>query len=107
MEGLLAQSAPPATTDVLLYRSPPAGNGTSVTTIFVCNQTAGPLTHRLRVAKVESASASSAQYIYYDTSLDANSTLKVDVGINLAPGQGIYIYGSALGLSWNIFGIER
>lgn len=107
MDGILAQVSPPATTDTLLYRSPTAGNGTSVTTIFVCNQTGIPVLYRIRGAKKESAAVETQQYWYYDTSLDANATLKIDVGVNLSPGQAIFVRAATTGVSFNLCGIER
>ena len=104
MNGLLAQVSPIATTDTLLYRSV---TGATLGSVFVCNQTGGVLTFRMRVARSESATAATAEYLYYGTQVGANSTLKLDLGMSLDAGQALYVYASAINMSFNVFGAER
>jgi len=101
---VLGQLAAAATTTETLYTVPNLAQ-TTCSSLTVCNRTAGALTFRVSV-HVAGAGADNKQYLFYDTPLDANSTLAMVVGITLAQTDVVKTYASASGLTFNLYGVE-
>lgn len=101
---VLAQLAAAATTPEDFYTAPDLSQVTC-SSLVVCNRTTGALTFRVSVAKA-GVVAADAQYLFYDVSLAANSTMTATIGITLAQDDVIRTYASATGLSFNLFGVE-
>lgn len=101
---VLGQSAPSATTNVNIYTTP-SSTKTTISTITVCNRAATPATFRIAVSP-SGASLSDAHYIYYDQSIDGNSTFAATIGITLSATDVIRIYASTANLSFSAFGVE-
>jgi hypothetical protein len=102
---ILAQSAPGATTPVLLYGPVGAGISTVVSTIAVCNRGVTSATYRISLRQ-SGESDSSKQYLVYDATIPANSTASYTLGITLAASDSVYVYGSNANLSFQAFGSE-
>jgi hypothetical protein len=102
---ILAQSAPAATTPVLLYGPVGAGLSTVVSTLAICNRGATAATYRISLRQAGEADATK-QYLVYDASLPANSTASYTLGITLAATDSIYVYSSSSTLSFQAFGSE-
>lgn len=104
--GILAQVCPTTTADTLLYASPRNGVA-GISTVFVCNQTGGALTFRLRATLLGEETAAVKQYLYYNTSVAANDTIAITCGLSLADGEALYCLASAANsISFVLFGGE-
>jgi len=101
---ILGQSAPAATTEADLY-TVPASTQTIVSTIVVANRAATSATYRISVS-VAGAATATKDYLIYDTSLAANSTTALTLGITLGATDKIRVYSSSANLSFNAFGSE-
>lgn len=101
---ILGSSAPAATTLTDLY-TVPASKSTTISSITVCNRAATAATFRISVAAAGAVDATN-QYIYYDQTIDANSTYIATIGITLATTDKVRVYGSTANLSFNAFGVE-
>jgi hypothetical protein len=101
---VLGQSAPSATTDTNVYT---VGSGKSavVSTITVCNRDAASATYRLAV-RPAGATIANQHYIAYGTTVPANDTISLTLGITLAATDVVTVYASTANLSFNIFGAE-
>lgn len=101
---ILAQGSPAATTLTDLY-TVPSLTSTTVSTITVCNRGGVTASFRISVAAGGAADGVS-QYLYYDQTVESNSTFSITIGITLAAGDKIRAYSSTSGISFNVFGIE-
>ena len=101
---VLAQSAPSATTNTDVYT---VGSGKSavVSTITVCNRAATSATYRIAI-RVAGATIANEDYIIYDTTVPANDTISLTLGVTLAATDVITVYASTANLSFNLFGAE-
>ena len=101
---VLAQSAPSATTNTDVYT---VGSGKSavVSTITVCNRDSASATYRIAVRPV-GATIANQHYIVYGTTVPANDTISLTLGITLAATDVVTVYASTANLSFNIFGAE-
>jgi len=101
---ILGQIAAAATTEETLYTVPDVTQ-TTCSSIMVCNRTSGALTFRVSVS-VGAAATATKDYLFFDTSLDGNSTMSVVIGLTLGQKDIVRTYASAAGLSFNLFGVE-
>lgn len=101
---VLGQASPAATTETNIYSVPSATSATC-SSITVCNRGATSGTFRLSIAPAAAATTNS-QYIYYDQTVDANSTFVVTIGVTLATTDVIRAYASSANFSFNVFGVE-
>ena len=101
---VLGQVAPAATTDTVVY-TVPATTNTTISSVTICNRAATTATFRLYVA-VAGAALDNKQYIYYDQTIDGNSTYIATIGITLNTTDVLKIYCSTANFSVSAFGIE-
>lgn len=101
---VLGQSAPAATTEVDLY-TVPASTAAIVSTITVANRGTAAGTFRIYVSPAGAATAN-ANYLVYDASLNAKSTISFTFGITLATTDELRVYASTADFSFNAFGTE-
>lgn len=101
---VLGQVAPSSTTNTTLY-TVPAGTQTVVSTISVCNMTAGELQFRIAI-RPAGAALTAAHYIAYDAKVAGNDTTFITVGATLGAGDVITVYESAADIVFNAFGSE-
>jgi hypothetical protein len=101
---VLAQSAPSATTNTDVYT---VGSGKSavVSTITVCNRAASSATYRIAI-RVAGATLANEDYIAYDSTVPANDTINLTIGVTLAATDVVTVYTSNANLSINLFGAE-
>ena len=101
---VLAQSAPSATTNTDVYT---VGSGKSavVSTITVCNRAASSATYRIAI-RPAAATLANQHYIVYDTTVPANDTISLTLGVTLAATDVVTVYASTANLSINLFGAE-
>lgn len=101
---VLAQSAPAATTETVLYTAPSATSAV-ISTIVVANRTAAPATYRIAVCPA-GATTANQHYIAYDVTVGASDSTTLTLGITLAATDVIRVYASTANLSFNAFGSE-
>jgi hypothetical protein len=101
---VLGQSAPSATTATDLY-TVGAGKSTVVSTIAVCNRAASSATYRIAI-RVAGSALSNDEYIAYDSTVAANDSTMLTIGITLAATDVITVYASTANLSFSAFGSE-
>ena len=101
---VLAQSAPSATTNTDVYT---VGSGKSavVSTITVCNRAASSATYRIAI-RVAGATLANEDYIAYDSTVPANDSIALTLGVTLAATDVVTVYASTANLSFNLFGAE-
>jgi len=100
---VLAQSAPSATTNTDVYT---VGSGKSavVSTITVCNRSTSA-TYRIAI-RPAAATLANQHYIVYDSTVPANDTISLTLGVTLAATDVVTVYASTANLSFNLFGAE-
>jgi hypothetical protein len=87
--------------------SPGAGKSWLVSTISICNQAASAMTYRLAIAANANASSPlTAEFIVYGSSVPANDTVTLTLGITLENGYSIVASSSANTSSFSVFGTE-
>lgn len=97
--------ATPAAALTTLY-TVPAATSTTVSSVVICNRSAGSLPFRLSVA-VAGAADATKQYLYFDEPVAANDTFIATIGITLATTDVVRCYGDAgSNLSFNLFGVQ-
>jgi hypothetical protein len=101
---VLGQVAPSATTLTTLDTVPSATSAV-VSTIAVCNRAATSATYRIAI-RPAGAAISNEHYIAYDSTVAANDTTMLTIGITLAATDVISVYASSANLSFNAFGSE-
>ena len=100
--GILAQVAGAAATEVLVYTSPP-NETTSITALFIVNRGAAS-SFRLRATFSGDNTATTRQYLYYDTPIKINDTLAVTTSITLGPGESLVGRGTSADINFVVFG---
>lgn len=101
---VLGQVAPSATTLTTLDTVPSATSAV-VSTIAVCNRAATAATYRIAI-RPAGAAISDEHYIAYDSTVAANDSTMLTIGITLAATDVISVYASTANLSFNAFGSE-
>ena len=101
---VLGQAAPSATTDTTLY-TVPASTQAVVSTITVCNRSAAQRTFRIAV-RPDGVSIANLHYVVFDSTINANDTLALTLGITLGDTDVITVRASSADLSFTAFGSE-
>ena len=101
---VLGQLAPSANTLSALY-TVPALKSATVSTLVVCNPTAGTAKFRISIA-VAGAADDPKQYLYYDVSLTKNNSFTATLGITLGAGDVVRVHTDTANVSFNLFGVE-
>lgn len=101
---VLGQVNPTAATATTLY-TVPAGTQTVVSTISVCNLTAGEISFRIAIRPAGETLATK-HYIAYDSKVAGNDTTFITVGVTLGAGDVITVYEAAADITFNAFGSE-
>jgi hypothetical protein len=101
---ILGQSNPSANTNTDLYVVPSATE-TVVSTLVVCNQAGTGATFRVAVRQA-GASLTTSQYLSYDTSLNANDSVTMTIGMTLAATDVVTVRANSASVSFNLFGSE-
>ena len=101
---VLGQSNPAATTATSLYTVPSATSAV-VSTLTVCNQGASSATFRVAV-RPAGATLAATHYVVFDSSLTANDSAFLTLGITLAATDVVTVQASSASLSFSLFGSE-
>ena len=101
---VLGQSNPSANTNTDLY-TVPASTSAVCSTIVICNQAASAATFRIAL-RPAGAGIATAQYISYDTNVNANDSITMTIGITLATTDVVTVRANTTTVSFNLFGSE-
>ena len=101
---VLGQVAPSATTATTLY-TVGSGKSTVVSTIAVCNRAATAATYRVAI-RPAGATLSNEHYIAYDSTVAANDSTMITIGVTLAATDVITVYASSADQTFSAFGSE-
>ena len=101
---VLGQVTPAATTATTLYTVPSATSAVC-STLVVANTAVTGATFRIAVRPAGEALATK-HYIAYDTTIAANDSIFLTLGMSLATTDVITVYSSSATLSFNLFGSE-
>lgn len=101
---VLGQSAPSATTATTLY-TVPSSTQAVVSTIAVCNRGSSSATFRVAI-RPDGASLATSHYIAYDSTVTANNSTFITIGVTLGDTDVITVYASTADLTFSAFGSE-
>jgi hypothetical protein len=101
---VLGQVAPSATTATTLY-TVGSGKSTVVSTIAVCNRAATAATYRVAI-RPAGATLSNEHYIAYDSTVAANDSTMITIGVTLTATDVVTVYASTADTSFSAFGSE-
>jgi hypothetical protein len=74
-----------------------------VSTIVVCNRASSSKTFRLYI-RPDDETLADKHYIAYDTTINANDTITLTLGITMNASDKLYVYGSDTNISFSAFG---
>ena len=101
---VLGQSAPSATTATTLY-TVPASTQAVVSTIAVCNRAATSGTFRIAI-RPNGDTLANTHYIAYDSTVGANDSTFITIGVTLGDTDVITVYASSADQTFSAFGSE-
>jgi hypothetical protein len=101
---ILGQVADASANDVELYLVP-GSTEAIVSTITVANREAAANTFRI-ATKTDNSAVANADYIAYDTTIEANDTITLTLGITLQTGAEISVGASDGNVTFQAFGTE-
>ena len=102
---VLAQAAPAATTETVLYTCP-TSTQTVISTMTVCNQAATPGTYRLAVRPAADSTTAAKHWLVFGATIDGSDSTMLTTGITLAAGDKIIVFASSATMSFNLSGME-
>lgn len=92
-----------ATTEGTLYTSAAPA---IVSTVTVCNQASTPATYRIAVRPSADSSTAAKHWIIYGATVAGSDSTVLTLGLTLASGDKIQVYGSSSTMSFSAFGSE-
>jgi len=101
---ILGQVADASANDVELYLVP-ASTEAIVSTIIVCNRESSANTFRI-ATKDDNSAVSNEDYVAYDTSISANDTITLTLGVTLEAGAEISVGASDANVTFQAYGTE-
>ena len=101
---ILGQLADASANDVTLY-TVPGSTETVISSIIVCNRESAANTFRLAI-KNNGGSVANEDYIAFDTSIAANDTVTLTLGITLDATDVICAGASDANVTFSVFGTE-
>ena len=101
---ILGQVADASANDVELYLVP-AATEAIVSTIVVCNREAAANTFRI-ATKSDNSAVANEDYVAYDTSIAANDTITLTLGVTLETGAEISVGASDANVTFQAYGTE-
>ena len=101
---ILGQSNPALTSSTDLY-TVPSSTSAVCSTLNIANLAASNGT--FRIAVIPSGSSIQAKnYLSYDTTVPANDSIALTIGITLGQFDKVQVYASSISQSFNLFGTE-
>jgi hypothetical protein len=100
---ILGQVSDASANDVELYLA--SGVEAIVSTIIVANRASAAKTFRI-ATKTDNSAVADTDYVAYDTSIAANDTLTLTLGITLEDGAEISVGSSDANVTFQAYGTE-
>jgi len=101
---VLGQVAPAATTATAVY-TVPASTEAVVSSVSVCNRGGAGGTFRLAV-RPDGAALANQHYLVYDTSIGANDSIILTIGVTMDATDVLEAYASSGDMSFHAYGSE-
>jgi hypothetical protein len=101
---ILGQIADASANDVALYLVP-SSTEAIVSTIIVSNREAATNTFRI-ATKSDNSAVANTDYVAYDTSIGANDSITLTLGITLQTGAEISVGASDANVTFQAYGTE-
>ncbi len=101
---VLGQLGDASANDVTLY-TVPGSTETIVSTLVIANREAADNTFRIAV-RPDAATLANEHYLAFDTTISANDTLTLTLGITLNAADLITVGASDANVSFSVFGSE-
>lgn len=101
---IIAQASPAATTDTTLYTVPSATQ-VAISSITVCNRGSSNANYRIAM-RPNGEELADKHYIVYGTTVPANDTIALTLGLTADAADVITVYASSASVSFGIFGSE-
>ena len=101
---VLGQVAPAATTATAVYTVPSATEAV-VSSVSVCNRAGSAGTFRLAV-RPDGATLANQHYLVYDTSIGANDSIILTIGVTMDATDVLEAYASSGDMSFHAYGSE-
>ena len=101
---VLGQQNPSANTATTLY-TVPSSTSTITSTLNVCNLGATASTFRVAV-RPAGATLANVHYITYDTTLPANDSIGMTIGMTLATTDIVTVQANSATVAFSLFGTE-
>ena len=101
---ILGQIADTSANDVALYLVP-ASTEAIVSTIVVANREAAANTFRI-ATKTDNSTVANTDYIAYDTTIGANDSITLTLGVTLQTGAEISVGASDANVTFQAYGTE-
>lgn len=101
---ILGQVADASANDVELYLVP-ASTEAVISTIVICNREAAANTFRI-ATKTDNSSVANTDYVAYDSSINANDTITLTLGVTLQTGAEISVGASDANVTFQAYGTE-
>lgn len=100
---VLGQTTDSATGTALV--TVPASTEVVVSTIVIANRASASKTFRLYI-RPDDETLADKHYLAYDTTIGANDTITLTLGITMNASDKLYVYGSDANLSFSAFGTK-
>lgn len=101
---VLGQVNPGSASLTTLY-TVPSSTSAVVSTLMICNQAAATATFRIAI-RPAGATLDLKHYLSYDTTIPANDSIALTLGLTLATTDVVSVYASTTTLSFSLFGSE-
>ena len=102
LSDILAQLAPAAITETLLFAVPATRKGL-IQELCVCNRAGSPSSFRVSISQL-GAATQTKDFLYYDMPIAGNDTFAVEIGVTLNASDVIRVYAGSANLSFTLFG---
>lgn len=101
---VLGQVNPSATTATILYTTP-SSTSTIVSSLTIANLASSAATYRVAV-RPSGETLANKHYLAYDSSLPANDSTILTMGITLSSTDVVTVYASSANVAFSLFGVE-
>ena len=83
----------------------PASTEIVISTIVICNRASASKTFRIYL-RPDDETLADKHYLVYDSTISANDSIALTLGITMNASDKLYVYGSDANLSFSAFGTE-
>ena len=100
---VLGQTTDTATGTALV--TVPSSTEIVISTIVICNRASSSKTFRIYL-RPDDETLANKHYLAYDTTVNANDTITMTLGITMNDSDKLYVYGSDANISFSAFGTK-